>query len=200
MADRRGSVELRKLGYSVTVVVETGVETRQSPLGPNYTDTRSRHYAAANSRGEEHRAYKSRPVDCTVSIPFVVTASSFRRGEPAKRLFSFTRWQSITFSSSFRCFSLPFSSLFLFFVAPFASERRERFAPVEGNRGNGRDEEEPRERVVSLRRQKVRLITRRPQVPVKLRQRQLSAPKAIRAGLRRFTRTLRDGFLRRLVD
>lgn len=31
-----------------------GVETRESPSGPNYTDTRSQHYGPANSRGESY--------------------------------------------------------------------------------------------------------------------------------------------------
>lgn len=61
-------------------------------------------------------------------------------------------------------------------------ERCERLALNERNRKDAEEEEErrPRERAVSLGRQKVRLITGRPQVLVKPWQRQLSAPKATR--------------------
>lgn len=100
-------------------------------------------------------------------------------GVAAKRLFSFTRLS----------FLFP-SIIFFFFLVLFLSlsrgrttmayERCERLALNERNRKDAEEEEErrPRERAVSLRRQKVRLITGRPQVLVKPWQRQLSAPKA----------------------
>ena len=157
-------------------------------MGPNYTDTRSRHYRPANSRDEECRAYKSRPVDCTVSILFVATV-------PCRNEASLHRGSCETIIL-FHPVVIPLPSYYLFFSFFFGSflfavpgkKRRwctndgERLALNERNRKDAEEEEErrPRERAVSLGRQKVRLITGRPQVLVKPWQRQLSAPKATR--------------------
>lgn len=153
-------------------------------MGPNYTDTRSRHYRPANSRDEECRAYKSRPVDCTVSILFVATV-------PCRNEASLHRGSCETIILFHPVvIPLPVDHLFFFFLVLSLSlsrgrttmvyERCERLALNERNRKDAEEEEErrPRERAVSLRRQKVRLITGRPQVLVKPWQRQLSAPKA----------------------
>lgn len=99
-------------------------------------------------------------------------------GVAAKRLFSFTRLSFLFLPIIFFFFVL---SLSLFREkTTMVYERCERLAPNERNRKDAEEEEErrPRERAVSLRRQKVRLITGRPQVLVKPWQRQLSAPKA----------------------
>ena len=105
-------------------------------------------------------------------------------GVAAKRLFSFTRLSFLFPPIIF--FFLFFFGSFLFAVP--GKKRRwctndgERLALNERNRKDAEEEEErrPRERAVSLGRQKVRLITGRPQVLVKPWQRQLSAPKATR--------------------
>lgn len=53
---------------------QAGVETRESPSGPNYTDTRSRHYGPANSRGESYINLGE------LIVQFQFRLSSVRRG------------------------------------------------------------------------------------------------------------------------
>jgi len=39
---------------SARAMAKQGLKRGESPSGPNYTDTRSRHYGPANSRGESY--------------------------------------------------------------------------------------------------------------------------------------------------
>lgn len=137
----------------------------------------------------KRRVYKSRPVDCTVSIPFVATeierVSSGWLKNRAINDYSLSRGHHhpllhvapprLLISARYSVSMLPVSR-----SATGASKVSRVERNQEDEDGWSRERVAGRERGVSLWRQKARLITGRPQVPVKRWQRQLSVPKAVR--------------------